>query len=504
MSRAPALDTVPVLAPAWRRALSLFALAVLVQTAFYFNTAAGMAEIWWRSETFAHGMLVGPIALFMLYERRAEILCISPHPVPAALGALALLVFGWLLADIASVNVVSQLGFVAMLPVLVWALCGGSVVRAAAFPLAYLFFAVPMGEALVAPLQDFTAVFTVHAIRLTGVPVFAEGRYISIPTGNFEVAEACSGIRYLIASLALGCLYAYLSYRSIWRRLAFIALAVVVPVIANGVRAYGIVMIAHLSGMKYATGFDHLIYGWLFFGLVVFLMFAVGRLWQERDPPPPPRVMATAVSATDARRFVMVFVGACAVLALGPLASLRLAQVSVPAVHALQAPVVHGWSDSVPSDWAIRYANADATLNVRYTHGQAQLAYVVAAYAHAQEQSGLISSVNLPYDKPWIQASSAVREVQLGTRTLQVRELRLVNGSHYRRVWFWYDIGAQHTVYPIVGKLLLAWNALRGAPQIGAVHVLSVDEAGGEMQTRETLQSFLQAAWPAIEAAHSP
>jgi exosortase len=68
--------------------------------------------------------------------------------------------------------------------------------------------------------------------------------------------EACSGVRYLISSVTLGCLYAYLTYQSTKKRLLFIAVSIVVPIIANGLRAYMIVMIGHLSGMELATGGD--------------------------------------------------------------------------------------------------------------------------------------------------------------------------------------------------------------------------------------------------------
>ena len=104
-----------------------------------------------------------------------------------------------------------------------------------AFPLAYLLLAVPFGEALIPPLIDFTADFTVTALQLTGIPVYREGSFFTIPSGNWSVVEACSGLRYLIASFTLGTLYAYLTYRSLKRRLIFIALSVIVPIIANGV-----------------------------------------------------------------------------------------------------------------------------------------------------------------------------------------------------------------------------------------------------------------------------
>ena len=72
-------------------------------------------------------------------------------------------------------------------------------------------------------------------------PAFIDGYTIEIPEGTFYVAEACAGLRFLIASIAFGCLYALLMYRSPVRRGVFILVSIVVPVIANGFRALGIV-----------------------------------------------------------------------------------------------------------------------------------------------------------------------------------------------------------------------------------------------------------------------
>jgi exosortase/archaeosortase family protein len=102
-----------------------------------------------------------------------------------------------------------------------------------------------------------------------------------VPGGLFEVAVACSGIRYLIASFTLGSLFDYLNYTGLKKRSIFILFSLFLPLLANGIRAYGIVMIAHLSDMKYATGADHLVYGWIFFAFVIFIMFAVGSIWSD-------------------------------------------------------------------------------------------------------------------------------------------------------------------------------------------------------------------------------
>jgi exosortase/archaeosortase family protein len=143
---------------------------------------------------------------------------------------------------------------------------------------------VPFGDFIVPVLQEYTAWFAVWLLQLSGLPMYREGLYISIPAGDFVVAEECSGVRYLIASVALGLIYAYISYRSVWRRAALVALAIALPIIANGIRAWGIIMIAHWTDMEHAVGVDHLIYGWVFFGFVMLLLFWLGSLWWEKGP----------------------------------------------------------------------------------------------------------------------------------------------------------------------------------------------------------------------------
>jgi exosortase/archaeosortase family protein len=125
-------------------------------------------------------------------------------------------------------------------------------------------------------------------------------------------------VRYLIASLALGTLYAYLTYASIWRRLTFIACSAIVPIFANGLRAYIIVMLGHLSDMKLAAGVDHLIYGWVFFGIVIFIMFWIGGYFSDRGHAlPGPAPVTDPGSASPARRTQWLIALACLPLPFG-------------------------------------------------------------------------------------------------------------------------------------------------------------------------------------------
>ena len=260
----------------WRVALPLTVAVIAIILAFYWRTAESIVAIWWRSETFAHGFLIVPISIVLVWMRRRELAGLVPAPDALGLVLLAGAGLAWLVAWAGQVQVVQQYAMTAMIPAAVVAVAGRRVARALAFPLGFLLLGVPVGEVLIPPLMDWTAHFTVVALRLTGIPVFQEGTYFTIPSGSWSVVEGCSGLRYLIASITVGTLYAYLSYQRFWKRALFVVLSVVVPIIANGLRAYIIVMIAVLSDMRLALGIDHIIYGWVFFGLVIFLLFWVG------------------------------------------------------------------------------------------------------------------------------------------------------------------------------------------------------------------------------------
>jgi len=254
--------------------------------AIFHDTAWSMVTIWSNSETFGHGFAIPPIVLGLIWFRRHVLARLQPRPWPWALVGIVLAGMAWVVGDAGDIETIRHFALAAMFPCIVLAVLGPAVTRALVFPLGYLFFAVPFGAFLIQPLMIVTADMTVGLVRASGVPVYREAMQFSLPTGNWSVVEACSGITYLIASLALGVLYAYIMYRSIWRRLLFVAVAIVVPIVANGLRAYMIVMIGHLSGMEHAVGVDHLLYGWVFFGVVIFLLFWIGARWRQPTPEP--------------------------------------------------------------------------------------------------------------------------------------------------------------------------------------------------------------------------
>ncbi len=492
--------------PPWRSALLLLTALLVGLFALYWQTFVSMVAIWERSETFTHGFLIFPISLWLVWRRRERLARLAPRPDWRALPVLALLGGIWLTARVADVLVVQQLAFVAMLIAAVWAVLGWRVAWELAFPLGFLFFAVPMGEFLIPPLMNFTADFTVAMIRLVGIPVYREGTFFSIPSGDWSVVEGCSGIRYLIASITLGCLYAYLNYRSLWRRLAFIALATVFPVIANGLRAFMIVMIAHLSDMKLALGVDHYIYGWVFFGLVMLLMFWIGSWWREPEGPSGAAGGREAAGPPGSgRAFVAAAMAAGVIAAVWPLRAgqIQAATLARTAPVELQLPPAIGpWRRiAAPlTDWAPHYRYPDAKRTAVYSDGRHRVALYVLYYRTQAQGRELVNSQNVlipqkhpVWRMPWERnvASSPAGAVREGV-------LQSVSGQKLL-VWRWNWVSGRFTVNDPLAKLLEARDKLLGQVHDAAGVVMAAEYQDEPAEARTVLRAFSRVALPAVE-----
>ena len=486
----------------WRNALISFGLLLLTVAVLYWETAASIVAIWIRSETYTHGFLILPISFYLVWQRRAQLRQMVPAPNLLALPVLAVSLLLWLAAWIAEVQLIQQLVFVGFIPILVVLLFGTAVAKAMMFPLGYLIFAVPFGEFLVAPLQDQTAWFAVQALILSGVPVYWEGLYLTIPGGHFVVAEGCSGIRYLIASIALSSIYAYITYRSYWRRAGFILLGVIVPIVANGIRAYGIVMIAYLSDMRIATGVDHILYGWVFFGVVMLLLFWFGSLWRE---PSVDDVSAlknpqadVAVSPSNAYQMIVVSALAIVFLASGTYASSLLnnsSAVTGQEVH-LELPASSGaWTGPITSDdtWQPAYTGADTVIYRQYQHQAETVYFYVAYYGRQDNGKELVGSLNRVYDQEqWRRVQdNRVSVTLLSGENVSVSETDIRSADKRRIVWHWYNINGTVTANRVVAKILEAWERLRNRKVDAMLVVVAKDYEIDPQESRDRLKDFL-------------
>lgn len=487
----------------WLRASLMTVMLCLALLAVFYSTVAGMVDIWWRSETFAHGFFILPITLFLIWRLRDELSLLTPQPTLKGLPILAMLGFGWLLAEFASVAVVQQLALVAMLPVAVFSMLGWQVTRRILFPLCFLVFAVPMGEGLIPPMMDFTADFTVMMLQLTGIPVFREGLFFEIPSGRWSVVEGCSGVRYLIASVTLGCLYAYLTYTSPTRRIAFIIASFVVPVFANGLRAYMIVMIANYSDYKLAMGVDHFIYGWVWFGIVITLMFWIGSFWRED----PPEIAGQALGDDNivSVKPSMVAVAVLAVALVWPAWSM-ISDGSVNSARvALIAPNHEGWNKATESmtDWQPRYLGTDAELLQSYERDGVKVSLYLGYYREQRQNAELVNSQNVLIEQKhpiWRQVGHSEMQFQVNGQTIDVWQGRLrANHGQNLQVVYWHWLGGQYSINPYLSKLLEAKAKLLGQARDGAVILMATEFADETTLAQASLQQFTEDMLPLVQ-----
>jgi exosortase A len=467
----------------WAPSLIAMAAGLLVVLGMFSGTWQAMARVWMVSETFGHGVLVAPISLWLVWRQREQLAQIQPRASWWGILLLALSCFGWLVAELAGINVVAQAAVTAMIPSLVLAICGWTVVWSIVFPLAFLFFMVPAGEALNPPLMEGTADAVVWAVGASGIPIFRDGLHFALPTGQWSVVEACSGLRYVLASAVLGSLFAYLNFTSFRKRAIFFASTMLLALVGNWMRAYLIVLVGHFSQMKYGTGDDHVVYGWVFFGLVMFAVFVLGSRWRDDDSVPQTGAVAgkgdsngLPFRASPRSASVWpVLISAILIVALTQFGLRDLRNVEVRPDFAARASAAIG--PFTPGKLSMQPSFAGARASLQGVIDPALgTEFYLAYFANQTEGHEMIAYGNAvisDQDKAWQTLSWVDRTVRIDGRELPFREWVVWRGNEQRLVWSWYAVSGSFTRSEYKVKALTAWAMLRGAGDHSTVMVLS-------------------------------
>lgn len=470
---------------------------ILAVPILFYDTTLAMVNVWIVNETFTHGFLIFPISLWLLWQKRALLAGLKLTPEPRIFFLLIPILILWLLGYIADIQTVQQLCIVSLIPAITWLLLGRRILFSILFPLLFLFFAVPLGQGLIPPLMEFTANFTVFLITQVGIPIYRDGLFFILPTGNWSVVEECSGVRYLIASVALGALYAYISYSSISKRLIFIIASIIVPIVANGFRAFGIVMIGHFSDMELATGVDHLLYGWAFFGLIIFLMFYIGSYWSD-----PLTISDSKLekSASDSQSVSRQTIKLLAIITLTLILFIKIfayqvthSQKRLPENFVLSLPDnLQGWSylQGRSLNWTPELSAPDASLSRVYGL-VGDLVQIDIGYYHAQRPGAeAITSQNQltnPYNGEWkITYSANLEEMNRIFREAEIRYL-----DNKILVWQWFQSGSQQSPSLYTAKIFELYNRIVTNRTDAAFITVSTRLDESRDEARERLRDFL-------------
>lgn len=496
-----------VLPATWKRPLALLVFAWLGNIALFFGDWRDMAMQWWDSSTYNHVLLIPFILAWLLSLRWREVLRIDPQGWWPGLILFGGSGFIWLLGNFAGLSIASQLGVVLMAQASVLTLLGPRAAFALLFPLAYMLFLVPAGDELIPALQTITARITMVLLDATNVPAHIEGVFITTPGGYFEVAEACSGVKFLIAMIAYGALVANVCFRAWPRRIAFMALSALLPILANGVRAWGTIFIAEHRGIEFASGFDHIFYGWIFFALVMALVMAIA--WRFFDRAIDDRMVdAEAIVANPflARlaslgmshgRSIAIMVAIALTFTGWGLWASRL-EAAVPAQ--LDLPAVSGWHqvDYAPlAAWKPLHTGADHVLLGRYEDSAGHIVDVSFALYAAQgegREAGGFGQGALPLESGWAWETSPPALGGGHADRIQTA------GPVHRLAETWYRSGSLLTGSNGQLKLRNILDRLFLRDRTTATLILSSeDNLPGHPAATESIRAFLAATGP-VEA----
>jgi len=490
--------------PDRKAVIASFVLYLVLVLFLYFSAFSSMFSIWMASETYAHGLIIVPVVLFLLWTKREIIANISFVPDARVSIVIAFLSLLWFCASLVNVNFFQQIAAMLLLPAGVFAILGREAFLKYRFPLLYLLLAVPMGEALVPWLQDYTASFTVKALQLFNFPVFVDGRYFETASGKYEVTTACSGIRYLLASFAVGCLYAYLQFRSLRNRVIIVVLSLVLPIVANGVRAFVIVLIVHYSDGKWGMGSDHFYYGWLFFAVVMGLLFTLGRFF--RDKASLHVEFYSQATSSVPGHWVMALSFSAIALLCGPLLMVTLKQDNQRWQAQALSNVKTGseWKVSAPEyyDWFPHFDNALLEVKVQLNKGDARVKFESVYTSVLSRRGELHVNRHLLNTKFWKILRHKELDIELNTpintsANINGIELKLAAGGKTRLVFYYYNVSGTILRSRTLVKLHELAQVLTGTYRYTALHWVQIVELPGNTTANEVLTEVLENFDPA-------
>jgi exosortase A len=441
-----------------REPLPALALGLIVLGLAFHEEVTSAVSIWYESTAYSHCFFIIPIAAYLAWDRRHALAGVPIEPLPAATLLALPLGFAWLVAERLGIMEGRQLVAMTLVEVLFLAVLGWRMCRALAAPLLYLYFLVPFGAFVTPQLQDFTTGFIYTGLGVLQIPYAGDGYMIAIPEGRFYVAEACAGLRFLIASIAFGTLYACLIYRSFTRRAVFMAASIIIPIIANGFRALGIVVLGHILGSAQAAAADHILYGWLFFSIVILLLIMAGLPFREDSLPAAAAEPVASPPSPAPRRLLLAGALAGLLATAGPAASAwfdRMADtpITLPAPTFATAP---GCWPASPAP--VTTAPGVAVQNFNCTLGR--LTVAVQAFPPRSNPARVITAERLATgensDEPFV-SSLSVPGIEPATWRLVVA----TDPAKVTAAALWID--GKPAVGGLTGRIAMARNSLAGS-----------------------------------------
>jgi exosortase A len=472
------------------RALGAMALVVL-GFALFWPTTASLLEQWEDtvSRTYTHGSLIIAITLWLLWRNGAAWAQVELRPSLLAFAGVLALSIVWLIAYRAGVRIAHQ----ALLPAMIFgaftACYGFAAARRNLLPFGFLYFAIPLWDAL-NPLLQSASTFAVRMLlRTAGIPAYFSGNTFTLPAGSLEIAGGCSGLHFFIVGVAIAALYGELNRDSPRTRVMLVVLAALLAMLTNWIRIFIIAVAAHLTDMQhYLVREEHYSFGWLMFVGTMTVFFLIVRRWPVQAQP--------ALAAHDSSPRSRYITGLGAVLGITSLLvapAWLMADDNAVALENLPRMLpgaVAGWPQGSPahSDWQPVFIGADATQRAEYSNDSRSIEGFAAVYAEQRQGKELGGFNNSVVGE----SMSVRRAASAGVGSWTALEATDSRGER-SLIWYAYRLDSQWYARTLPLQVRYGVRSLTSAP-VSAVVALRASCAGEDCSdARASLREFTAA-----------
>lgn len=431
-------------------------LLLAVILAVYFNTWLSLWPRWnTRGEAYSHAYLLMLIAVGLGIRQRSKFLAAPARrgwvAIPLLLGASLI----WLIGNLTQIGILQQITLPAIPFFTIWACVGFAAASTLLFPFAILYTVIPFWDFLVPYLQDFTVKVASTLLAVFTIPAFISEHYIQLPAGTLQVAEGCAGMSYLLISITLAMIYAYLA-KLAWRRaLALLGVGVLLGLATNWLRVFGIAMIAYYSEMQSSIVKDHELFGWAVFAGCLVPFFLAARALESTTSNSGDPVRAAENQAVDTSHFSLrqPLLASAITGLLGPMIALLLESLPTQTISTNLPDRLEGaftQTEPLPVPlWAPDYQGADSVLQQSYVFDGRYATVHLITYLTQSQGRELINWRNqLVNTDQWKITDERITDGMLQT----VITNPALTESY--RIYSWFDVGGYVTTSGLRAKLL--------------------------------------------------
>nr|MBN2276634.1 exosortase [candidate division Zixibacteria bacterium] len=260
-----------------------FILLILATAFFYLPVLIDLISAWYHNPNYSHGFLVAPVAVYLIWKNRQEIGALPVTGSSVGLIVIILAVLLFIFGNGASEAVAMALSLVMMICGIILYHFGTEIFKKTWFAVVFLLFMIPVPEmiylSIVAPIYLPVAKAATSMLNLIGMPIVFQGDIINLPHQALNISEACSGMRSLVALLAMGTLYAYLSHNRSYGKVLIFILTVPSAVIAYIIQVSIVLVVIYTSdGLTAADEPLHSIMNTLLFAVTFLILLIFGAV----------------------------------------------------------------------------------------------------------------------------------------------------------------------------------------------------------------------------------